>query len=149
MPLDQHVNPAGEPSPASSPSRLEDPAAGGATFAPGVPRQPVSRIRIQPQVTRIGRDPSSDIVVADLGVSKKHAELRRSPAGRYSIVDLGSHRGTYVNGTRISQQELNEGDLIAIGRATFRLAPPRPRRAETALPRGGRRTTVSVTATAP
>ncbi|HEX9042386.1 MAG TPA: FHA domain-containing protein [Trebonia sp.] len=149
MPPDQHVNPAGEPSPASSPSRLEDPAAGGATFAPGVPRQPVSRIRIQPQVTRIGRDPSSDIVVADLGVSKKHAELRRSPAGRYSIVDLGSHRGTYVNGTRISQQELNEGDLIAIGRATFRLAPPRPRRAETALPRGGRRTTVSVTATAP
>jgi hypothetical protein len=55
-------------------------------------------------------------------VSKQHAELRRSPAGRYSIVDLGSHRGTYVNGTRVSQQELNEGDIIAIGDATFRLA---------------------------
>jgi pSer/pThr/pTyr-binding forkhead associated (FHA) protein len=55
-------------------------------------------------------------------VSKHHAELCRTPAGRCSIIDLGSHRGTYVNGTRISQQELNEGDVIAIGHATFRLA---------------------------
>ena len=95
MPSDQPVNPAEEP----SPSRSEG-----------------------PQVTRIGRRPDNDIVVSDLGVSKQHAELRRTPAGRYSIVDLGSHRGTYVNGTRVSQQELNEGDVIAIGHATFRLA---------------------------
>ena len=95
MPSDQHVNPAEEPSP-SRPEGL--------------------------QVTRIGRRPDNDIVVSDLGVSKQHAELRHTPAGRYSIVDLGSHRGTYVNGTRVSQQELNEGDVIAIGNATFRLA---------------------------
>lgn len=95
MPPDQHVNPAEEP----SPSRPEG-----------------------PQVIRIGRRPDNDVVVADLGVSKYHAELRRTPAGRYSIIDVGSHRGTYVNGTRVSQQELNEGDIIAIGHATFRLA---------------------------
>ena len=95
MPPDQHVNPAEEPS--STPSST------------------------QPQVTRIGRHPGNDIVIADLGVSKQHAELRRSPAGRYSIIDLGSHRGTYVNGTRVRQQELSEGDIITIGRATFRL----------------------------
>jgi hypothetical protein len=71
---------------------------------------------------RIGRRPDNDMVIADLHVSKQHAELRRTPAGRYSIIDLGSHDGTYVNGTRVSQQELNEGDIIAIGRATFRLA---------------------------
>jgi hypothetical protein len=70
-------------------------------------------------VRRIGRRPDNHIVVSDLGVSKQHAELRRTPAGRYTIVDLGSHGGTYVNGTRVSQQELNEGDIIAIGRATF------------------------------
>ncbi len=85
-------------------------------------RDPASRIRIQPQVRRIGRGPGNDIVVMDLGVSKQHAELRRTPAGRYSVIDLGSHGGTYVNGTRVSQQELNEGDIIAIGHATFRLA---------------------------
>jgi len=54
-------------------------------------------------------------------VSKQHAELRRSPTGGFTIVDLGSHNGTYVNGTRVYQQELNEGDILAIGQATFRL----------------------------
>jgi pSer/pThr/pTyr-binding forkhead associated (FHA) protein len=73
---------------------------------------------------RIGRNPHNDIIVSDLGVSKHHAELRRAPSGSYSIIDLGSHNGTYVNGTRISQQEpreLQEGDLITIGHATLRL----------------------------
>jgi hypothetical protein len=89
---------------------------------PGVLCEPTSRVRIASQVVRIGRRPDSDIIVPDLGVSKQHAELRRSPAGRYSIIDLGSHEGTYVNGTRVSQQELNEGDIITLGHVTFRLA---------------------------
>jgi ABC transport system ATP-binding/permease protein len=55
-------------------------------------------------------------------VSEHHAELRRTPAGRYSITDLGSHTGTYVNGTRVNQQEITEDDIIAIGHATFRLS---------------------------
>lgn len=74
------------------------------------------------QVIHIGRGPANDIVVAELGVSKQHAELRRSLAGRFSIIDLGGHNGTFVNGTRVSQQELEEGDIIAIGHATFQLA---------------------------
>jgi ADP-ribose pyrophosphatase YjhB (NUDIX family) len=73
-------------------------------------------------VRRIGRRPDNDIIVNDLGVSKQHAELRRTPAGRYWIIDSGSHLGTFVNGTRVTQQELEEGDIIAIGHATFRLA---------------------------
>jgi ABC transport system ATP-binding/permease protein len=95
MPLDQHVNPAEDPS---------------------------STSRIKPQVMRIGRGPDNDIVVLELGVSKQHAELRCTPGGRCSIIDLGSHNGTYVNGTRVSQQELTEGDTIAIGHAAFWLA---------------------------
>ena len=83
---------------------------------------PAEESSIQPQVTRIGRRPGNDIVVQDLGVSKEHAQLRRTPPGRYSIIDLGSHGGTYVNGTRVRRQELSEGDIIAIGPATFRLA---------------------------
>jgi ABC transport system ATP-binding/permease protein len=104
MPPDQNVNPAEEP------------------FMPGVRRDPASRIRIPIQVTRIGRRPDNDIVIVDPDVSEQHAELRRAPASRCSIIDVGSLNGTYVNGTRVSQQELNEGDIIAIGRATFRLA---------------------------
>jgi hypothetical protein len=122
MPPDQHVNPAEEPSSTSSPSQPKDPTTDGTTFMPGVSRAPTSRVRIQSQAMRIGRRPDNDIVVSDLGVSKQHAELRRSPAGGFTIIDLGSHSGTYVNGTRVYQQELNEGDIIAIGQATFRLA---------------------------
>ena len=114
MPPDQHVNPADEPS-------RTNPAADGTAFTPGVLRKPVSWVRSQSPVMRIGRHPGNDIVVSDLGVSKQHAELRRTPAGRCSIIDLGSHAGTYVNGIRVSRQELNEGDIIAIGHATFRL----------------------------
>jgi DNA-directed RNA polymerase subunit RPC12/RpoP len=72
--------------------------------------------------TRIGRHPGNDIIVADLSVSKRHAELPRSPGGQYSIIDLDSHQGTYVNGARVSQAELVEGDVVSIGPAAFRLS---------------------------
>jgi ABC-type multidrug transport system ATPase subunit len=91
------------------------------TFMPGVLRDPTSRHRLASKVTKIGRRPDNDIVVPDLGVSKVHAELRTSPTGSVQIIDLGSHNGTFVNGTRVNQAELKEGDILAIGHATFRL----------------------------
>jgi ABC-type multidrug transport system ATPase subunit/pSer/pThr/pTyr-binding forkhead associated (FHA) protein len=90
------------------------------TFMPGVLREPTSKIRVQ-KTMKIGRRPDNDIVVSDLGVSKQHAELRQSATGRYQILDLGSHNGTFVNGTRVNQAELKDNDIIAIGHATFRL----------------------------
>ena len=71
---------------------------------------------------RIGRVPDNDIVLADLDVSRHHAELRRNPAGSFEIIDLGSHGGTYVNGKRITRTMLTEQDSISIGHATFRLS---------------------------
>jgi predicted ester cyclase len=71
---------------------------------------------------RIGRRPDNDIPVSDLEVSKHHAELRRDPAGSFEIIDLGSHRGTYVNGERITRKMLTEQDIIGIGHATFRFS---------------------------
>jgi ABC-type multidrug transport system ATPase subunit/ABC-type multidrug transport system permease subunit len=91
------------------------------TFMPGVLREPTSKIRVQSKVMKIGRRPDNDIVVQDLGVSKQHAELRLSPTGRFQLIDLGSHNGTFVNGTRVNQIELKDDDIIAIGHATFRL----------------------------
>ena len=110
--------PRGGPGPAAL---VPDSASGDTTFLPGVIREPTSRVRIQSKVMKIGRRPDNDIVVTDLGVSKQHAELRMSPTGRYQIIDLGSHNGTFVNGTKVHQAELNENDIIAIGHATFRL----------------------------
>jgi ABC-type multidrug transport system ATPase subunit len=71
---------------------------------------------------RIGRDQRSDVVVSDLNVSRRHAELSKSAAGTFEITDLGSHNGTFVNGARVDRAAVGEDDIIAIGHATFRLA---------------------------
>jgi pSer/pThr/pTyr-binding forkhead associated (FHA) protein len=71
---------------------------------------------------RIGRTPDNDIVLADLDISRHHAELRRNPDGSFELTDLGSHGGTYVNGERITRRTLAEQDIISIGHVTFRLS---------------------------
>jgi ABC transport system ATP-binding/permease protein len=70
---------------------------------------------------RIGRASDNDVVLADLSVSRHHAELRNL-GGRYQIVDLSSHNGTFLNGSQIAgRAQVTERDVIGIGRATFRL----------------------------
>jgi ABC transport system ATP-binding/permease protein len=86
-----------------------------------VDRRPTSVMRAPVKVLRIGRGPDNDLVVADLSVSRNHAELRNSGGGRYEIVDLSSHNGTFVNGEPVSRATVTEADILSIGRATFRL----------------------------
>jgi ABC transport system ATP-binding/permease protein len=69
---------------------------------------------------RIGRAPDNDIVVDDVLVSRMHAELRGNPVDGYTLVDL-SHNGTFVNGQRIQKAQLEQLDVVGIGRAQFRL----------------------------
>jgi ABC-type multidrug transport system ATPase subunit/pSer/pThr/pTyr-binding forkhead associated (FHA) protein len=89
---------------------------------PSVDLRPTARLPLPARIMRIGRTAGNDLVVEDLGVSRKHAELRKSPTGRYEIIDLGSYNGTYVNGSRVGCAELSEADIISIGNSTFRLA---------------------------
>jgi ABC-type multidrug transport system ATPase subunit len=86
-----------------------------------VDRRPTSVRRAPTKLLRIGRDPSNDLVIPDLSVSRQHAELRNLGDGRYEIADLGSHNGTFVNGRQVGQAAVTEQDIIGIGRATFRL----------------------------
>jgi ABC-type multidrug transport system ATPase subunit len=86
-----------------------------------VDRRPTTVMRAPARRMRIGRAPGNDLVVADLSVSREHAELRNIGGGRYEIVDLDSHNGTFVNGRRVSRSAVSEQDIIGIGRATFRL----------------------------
>lgn len=67
----------------------------------------------------LGRAADCDLVVVDQRVSRHHAELRRS-GDSFSLVDLGSRNGTYLNGRRISQPlPLRNEDVIRLGSARF------------------------------
>ncbi len=67
-------------------------------------------------VLSIGRDPGNDLVLADAMVSRRHAvvEMRGS---QYYLRDCNSSNGSLVNGDRISERSLRDGDLVAIGTA--------------------------------
>ena len=62
----------------------------------------------------IGRDPQNDITLDDRRVSRKHAEIRLR-LGRYTLYDLQSTNGTYVNGRRVAEVVLSDGDRLSIG----------------------------------
>jgi len=74
-----------------------------------------SRFAAADAVTSIGRHPESTIFLDDVTVSRRHAEILRSPGG-YELVDVGSLNGTYVNGTRIDRMALAEGDQLQVGK---------------------------------
>jgi ABC transport system ATP-binding/permease protein len=89
---------------------------------PAADRQPTGITRILDRALLIGRSDDNDVVIGDLLVSRRHAELRRLGGGRFQLTDTGSHNGTFVNGQRITTQEVTEADVIGIGAKTFRLA---------------------------
>lgn len=68
------------------------------------------------RVLTIGRSQENDIVINDAKVSRIHLQLVISDDGTYSVVDLNSANGTYVNGERISGEvKLKQNDEIRIG----------------------------------
>jgi FhaA, N-terminal domain/FHA domain len=62
----------------------------------------------------IGRSRDCDVVVSDPNVSRRHAELRRDE-NAWHVIDLGSTNGVKVNGRRVDQVALRDGDRITIG----------------------------------
>lgn len=77
-------------------------------------------LTLDKDVTVIGRSSGCDIVLDDPNVSRRHAEVRRMGDG-FSLVDLGSTNGTEVNGQRVGETSLMNGDVIGVGttRLTF------------------------------
>ena len=72
------------------------------------------RYELSADVLGLGRDASNAIQVHDTEVSRRHAEIRRTNKV-YTLVDLGSSNGTYVNGKRIEQHVLASGDEVQLG----------------------------------
>jgi FHA domain-containing protein/zinc ribbon protein len=77
-----------------------------------------SRFLLDQDVISAGRHPDSDIFLDDVTVSRRHAEFRREGSG-YTVHDVGSLNGTYVNRERIESAPLSGGDEVQIGK--FRL----------------------------
>ena len=67
----------------------------------------------------VGRMPESNIVLADPNVSRNHAEIRPKGTG-YVVIDLDSTNGTKVNGIRVREQELVDGDELTFGNTRIR-----------------------------
>ncbi len=68
----------------------------------------------------IGRVSDVDVLLLDEKVSRKHAKIS-THGGKIMIEDLASRNGTFVNGARIRNTELKEGDQIIIGSSTIKL----------------------------
>lgn len=69
-------------------------------------------------LTRLGRHPDSEIMLDDITVSRRHADVERTAEG-YVARDAGSLNGTYVNQERIDEAQLRQGDELQVGK--FRL----------------------------
>jgi FHA domain/zinc-ribbon domain len=77
-----------------------------------------SRFLLDNEVTTAGRHPDSDIFLDDVTVSRRHAEFTRTEGG-FTVADVGSLNGTYLNRERIEKAPVGSGDEVQIGK--FRL----------------------------
>lgn len=77
-----------------------------------------SRFALDEPLVTAGRHPDSMIFLDDITVSRRHAEIRKAEAG-YTVADVGSLNGTYLNRERVEEAVLHDGDEVQIG--TFKL----------------------------
>lgn len=74
-----------------------------------------SRFLLDADLIGAGRHPDSEIFLDDVTVSRRHAEFRRS-GNDFTVSDVGSLNGTYVNRDRIDSLDLTDGDEVQIGK---------------------------------
>jgi len=83
-----------------------------------------ARFLLDTNVTVAGRHPDADIFLDDVTVSRRHAEIARD--GKvFSIRDLDSLNGTYLEGSRTSGGLLQDGSEIQIGKYRMTFYPSR------------------------
>ncbi|MGZ4271220.1 MAG: FHA domain-containing protein [Solirubrobacteraceae bacterium] len=68
----------------------------------------------------VGRSRRCDVAIADPTVSRRHLEVRCTPAGGWCAVDLGSTNGTWLLGRRTARTAISPGDELVLGHAVVR-----------------------------
>lgn len=80
------------------------------------------RFLVSEDLTTIGRLPESEIFLSDITVSRRHAEIVRNRKGKiveFSLKDLGSLNGSYINNVAEQERTLQSGDEVQIGKFRF------------------------------
>jgi predicted component of type VI protein secretion system len=72
----------------------------------------------RPQMV-VGREPGCEITIDNLGISRKHCAFA-AKGEAFIVQDLGSANGTFVNGKKIVEHFLNDGDEVVIGKYTLK-----------------------------
>lgn len=67
----------------------------------------------------MGRAPRADFIVDVALVSRVHCRFTLSDANELRVEDLGSTNGTFVNGEKVLQTALKDGDKVTVGRVEF------------------------------
>jgi hypothetical protein len=89
------------------------------TFRIQRPGQPVREETLSLAVIKIGKVPSAHLRLDDESVSRMHAIFEIDLKGTVHVIDLGSTRGTYVNGQRVNKAQVMSGDVLKVGDVTI------------------------------
>lgn len=67
----------------------------------------------------VGRAIEADISVNSTDLSRRHMVLRRTGPSQYTVIDLESRNGIYLNGVRVHSALLHDGDNLQLGTVMF------------------------------
>lgn len=121
--IDPDLAPPPVPGPPLAPEPVGDGGEATAMFSlarlvsPG-PDGVEQEVPLNPTETTIGRAPGNHLQINDGAISRQHAKIVSNLDGGYTIYDLGSENGVYVNRERIIDRHLKDGDIIEIGPGT-------------------------------
>ncbi len=85
-----------------------------------------NEVTLRRALTVIGRGSDVDVQLPDTGVSRRHGELLLQPTGQHVYRDLGSTNGSRVNGRKVHEATLQDGDRIEVGRSVLVYRHPSP-----------------------
>jgi transcriptional regulator with PAS, ATPase and Fis domain len=84
-------------------------------------KQLASAVPFLGEKTTIGREPDNGLSIPEAAVSRYHARIEKRD-GAIVLIDNGSTNGTLVNGAKITEQRLADGDVLRIGDTLYRFA---------------------------
>ncbi len=100
--------------------------------------RPVRNYVFDKGVVTIGRNPESDVILDNAGISREHVRIEVTPDGHFQALDLGSANGTLLNDKPLSRAYLTHQDVIQIGKFALAVAIENDRRGDDPMVRRDR-----------